>query len=890
MGSDLAKSAYVEALTEKIRMIPLHLAFGFTESTLDRIEFRTPSSLDLFASVESSEKVSWRLEENRSVGARLAPDGGIARELPMSAIDPLELATVDRSVITNSIGISTREALESRPPSEFILWRPPWAAGFNGKLFTLAGTRAAQLPVRSMVLGGPGIGKSIALRQVALDLLSLERVPVFIECGEKWFRDCFAGKTPPPVGRAFLQHYLENTFGDALPPPTLDWLESCGQSGNIVFIFDALDEACPSSDAHKDQFIKSFLRLIQSLTRRKSQPKIVISCRPEGFELSEFHDFFLVRLRRLAEDETSDLVKTLFHTTRTTASGETIRAILSLPDEIRSSALFVFILFIISQRKGGVLPERRVDLISEIVDALLDNWANTKLQERSLIELLGRTKDQVRAAMRTIAIEAIRTIDEDDASPGKIKRAHIFDACFAESVDMEFVFAYLSQVAGLLNSSDGKEFRFVHRTIQEFLVSEELFHKYKSTGEVPEAIKCVTEGMQRWGEPIRMFGELLVRDRRESELLDIVYALTQSNEGTSKNSRHQKVIRLKLACDLLGLQTRHDRWKTSRDRVVADAVVRQCHAALKKRSVTSFAIRRSIAEFMSEYEDWRPGVGVSKKNGLPDIEWIRIEEKASRIGISQEDEALLRNQGVVDSKTQGLSRERPSFTVRLPAFWIARYSVTLRQFLRFVEAPDGYASEVWWRRMTGHQFGPVEIDRWRLLRYSKQGSHPVSGVSWFEAVAFARWLSVKLDQNIGLPSEIEWEVAARGPESYIFPWGNTWHPQRCNWVGLDVGGTLPVGTIPAKLATWEGGPEDMLGNVWEWCTDSAQDAEGQLIPYPSVVRNSQAADLLRADTFRVVRGGSYVNNTSVMRCTFRGRDLASSRLARQGFRLVRHPS
>ncbi len=887
MDSDLAKNAYIDALIEKLQVVPLHLAFDLKNATLDRINFSSPSSLDVYATVGVHRGINWRLIDVLDVyGQSLT---SFRSELPYSSIDHDELASLKQSVVEHSTQLQISDALVLRPPSEFLLWRPPWATRFDGRLFALPAKRAAQLPLRSIIFGSPGSGKSIAMRQIALELAKSKRVPVFIECGEKWFRAGFTAKNRPPTGRELLKLYLENTFPEQLSVDVLDWIDSCRQAGNIAFLFDAVDEASPSDEKTKKEFLTSFSNFLRSIGRINTT-KIIVSCRPEGFELLDFQGFFPVRMRPLTASETTSLVKSLFNTTAAGADAAfsgTIGSILALPEEIRSSALFVFILFVISNRRSGVLPDRRVDLIDEIVDALLDHWATTKLRDRSLTDLLGRSKKQIRAVMRSIAVTAILAEDDEEESAGRVHRQHIFEACFAKSVDMEFVFEYLSHVAGLLRSQDGKEFRFVHRTIQEFLIAEELFLNYKVAGEFSEIVKNVDEARQRWGEPIRLLGELLVKDRRESELLDFVSALIDFDHAADRIGRVKKYSRLKLACDLIKLRPRPGNWVHMRDRVVADAVCKLCHTTIKMRSLTDLAIRKSITEFMSEYKDWRPGVGGVHKKGFPDINWIRIEAGLTQIGLSSEDEELLRSQGILSATTQGLSRERPSFKVDVPGFWIAKFPITHAQFLQFVEAFDGYRSEVWWRGMVGRRFGPSEIDRWRLLTYSKKGSHPIAGVSWLEATAFCRWLSDRRGEKIKLPTEIEWEVAARGPKSFLFPWGNEWHPNRCNWAGLGIGDTLPVGTFPSKVATWEGGPEDMLGNVWEWCVDSAQDAEGTLVAYPNIKFVSPDEAEFKSDTFRVVRGGSYVNNASVMRSTFRGRDVASSRLERQGFRVIR---
>jgi formylglycine-generating enzyme required for sulfatase activity len=160
----------------------------------------------------------------------------------------------------------------------------------------------------------------------------------------------------------------------------------------------------------------------------------------------------------------------------------------------------------------------------------------------------------------------------------------------------------------------------------------------------------------------------------------------------------------------------------------------------------------------------------------------------------------------------------------------------------------GYENPQWWST-DGRQW--LEAENERQPRYWGNGkwngpSQPVVGVSYWEAEAFAAWAGGRL------PSEWEWEAAARGPEGLQYPWGDDWIDEICNTREAGLGVTSPVGIFPRSRSK-AFGLEDMAGNVWEWCSDfwSEQDR-----------------------FVRVVRGGSW------------GYD---SRLARAAYRYVSHP-
>ena len=144
--------------------------------------------------------------------------------------------------------------------------------------------------------------------------------------------------------------------------------------------------------------------------------------------------------------------------------------------------------------------------------------------------------------------------------------------------------------------------------------------------------------------------------------------------------------------------------------------------------------------------------------------------------------------------------------VDVPAFYIGRYEVTVAQFRAFVEATDR----------------PVGAETLQA-----PGNHPVTSVTWADALAYARWLEGKLKEwegtpaalkqmladggRVTLPSEIEWEKAARGTDGRIYPWGNELRTSGANFQGTR---TVPVGSIPCADCAF--GLSDMSGNVWEW--------------------------------------------------------------------------
>ena len=170
--------------------------------------------------------------------------------------------------------------------------------------------------------------------------------------------------------------------------------------------------------------------------------------------------------------------------------------------------------------------------------------------------------------------------------------------------------------------------------------------------------------------------------------------------------------------------------------------------------------------------------------------------------------------------------EKPQHRVYLPDFYIARCPVTNAQFEAFAKT-RGHKTTAekqgfgW--AWTGSKWEQVKGADWRHPGGPKTGiaqkaDHPVVQVSWDDTVAFCQWLSEATGQPFHLPSEAEWEKAARGAKGRLYPWGNEPPTDKlCNF-NMNVRDTTPVGAYP-QGATPDTGILDLAGNVWEWCSD-----------------------------------------------------------------------
>ena len=152
--------------------------------------------------------------------------------------------------------------------------------------------------------------------------------------------------------------------------------------------------------------------------------------------------------------------------------------------------------------------------------------------------------------------------------------------------------------------------------------------------------------------------------------------------------------------------------------------------------------------------------------------------------------------------------EAPQHPVEITAgFWLDKYEVTNAAFQAFIDA-GGYTDQTLWSE-EGWTWLTHQIVRPPKDCEGMAPHQPRACVTWFEAEAYARWRGGRL------PTEAEWEYAARGPDSLTYPWGDAWDPTLANVV--DSQGSVPVGSLPGG-ASWVGA-QDMSGNVMEWVAD-----------------------------------------------------------------------
>ncbi|GAK51596.1 hypothetical protein U14_02841 [Candidatus Moduliflexus flocculans] len=309
------------------------------------------------------------------------------------------------------------------------------------------------------------------------------------------------------------------------------------------------------------------------------------------------------------------------------------------------------------------------------------------------------------------------------------------------------------------------------------------------------------------------------------------------------------------------------------------------------------ARERALAgNLLAIFGDDRKGVGL-RADGLPDIDWITIPAGEFMMGSDERDS----------------EQPRHRVTFREP-FQISRYPITNAQYAAFVD-DKGYLTESYWTkagwawRCKENVTSPRYWDDHDVFRLS---NHPVVGVSWYEAMAFCAWLTLTSPPGplskgegelisppcwggagggvIRLPTEAEWEYAARGnptpnpSEEGIderYPWGDEITPEHANYSETNIGATSAVGCFPHGKSRFSG-CEEMAGNVYEWCLDVWHKN------YEHAPEDGSAWLQGGNEDWRVLRGGYFGDPATDIRCASRYRDLRHRlRYLDYGFRVVR---
>lgn len=761
----------------------------------------------------------------------------------------------------------------------------PWADGEHRNYARLSAVGATSLFNASLVFGGPGSGKSTLLRRIALlhlGVLNGLRPPEEIAL-EGWWAEapptpfCFEWSGladsrfwPKPGMQLFPQDlalYLaqnESALEPSSQAVVAEFILQQLQSGKALLLGDGIDEIGDDNELLPLTVIE---HLTENLRRLNASNQIVATSRPLPADI-QLRTLTPLYLPGLTAREQRQFARDFFIRTGYSDVEVFERRAAAVPEDLRSQPLFLTLLVALFVSKKDQLPARRGELLNAFLLLLLGEWSERRLKGKSLTELLGCSNAELIDRLSAVAFKthskgtAIVSKDLSELSLGEVLEEL---ADLAEGVDIRQVLEFITVHAGILISPEKKKFTFAHRVFQEYLAARWIA---KNDPNFEGLSAQIALAHPRWSEVVRLLADILEAQEGSLRVWSLIdFLVVRGGKAVPSETAGS----LWLACKIVDDQELSCAGSRMTE-FAGQALTNDAVSSLQTCDALSPVERRDIGRAIGLLGDPRKGVGLSS-TGVPEIDWCAIPEGPCIIGSSDQDLAGEDQTGL----SWSYDREQPQFNYELPKYWIGRFPITVAQYQAFARANDGFFNDQWWATQGlrwRNRFGPAGHRVGTYLNY------PQTAVTWFEAIAFCAWLSHRTGQQIRLPTEIQWEKAARGSDARRYPWGKDPNDGFCNVAGTGLGDISPVGIFPATGPWGADSPQDMVGNIWEWCSTAFK-------AYPYDASDGREDINVDEEAMRANRGGFYGYDNRIVRCAYRGRDIPSARYDRQGFRVVR---
>ena len=668
------------------------------------------------------------------------------------------------------------------------------------------------------------------------------------------------------------------------------------QQTGALFFLDGLDEV-PESGGRR----KALLESVRQLVDNWPGCRFLVTARPYAYAqpVNRLPGFPMLKLVSFDKDQRNAFISGWYRAMQSYIGmsaanadykAQSLQTAAQRPElvELASRPLLLTLMATLHTSRG-TLPKDRAKLYDDSVELLLGSWQRRRLErgpegqivaEEAIMQVLDSDLSSIRKLMELLAY----TVHERQRSEGGNTVADITEGevltAFRPLLDDErspfkskALLDYLDTQAGLLIArAERGPYAFPHRSFQEYLAAS---HLCRRSG-FPKRFRELAEQDTLWWREVFLLG---VGAAGEGNLADMINSLVprDADKIAKPSDSHWRMavlaglalveqnVKDKLAQDE-ALQAVYERVQGWLVRFISEG-----HLQAVERAEAGTLLGK-LGDPRFDPEHWH----------LPAEPLLGFRPIPAGVFMMGSDKA---------KDDMARDSESPPHLVKLKKFFMARWPVTVEQFVSFVQASNHSPQD---RSLQGI------------------ANHPAVFVFWRDAIAYCQWLNERLmaiapqrlmqlksgepDQievgfwqglaegtlHVTLPSEAEWEYAARGSDGHRYPWGNEPDPQKANYGNNGINETSAVGCFPAGVSPF--GIEALSGNVWEWTRSVRGD-----YPYPKPGKERQHRENLDAEGPRVLRGGAFGYSQDFVRCAFRYDAGSDSRVNLFGFRIVVSP-
>ncbi|MCI0555762.1 MAG: SUMF1/EgtB/PvdO family nonheme iron enzyme, partial [Anaerolineae bacterium] len=815
------------------------------------------------------------------------------RGLPRVRAKGIEPPQLDQAYISvRVIPENKQEGMDEKKKSREVVAEP---GGIHKQTEPVQLSEATKESARLAVIGVAGSGKSTLLQWAGLacarallkKALTDEQKEFISALGEKPLVPfliplrayaTYCEKNKCSRSSKTLLAFMAEYFSDhhASLDLMVDFFKSHLRKGCLLMV-DGLDEVGPEDRSPVRSAVEELLAEFDNPNLR-----CLLASRPSAIQVAEqMQGFQRCEVQRLTSEQRDRLIDMWYNAVLADDPREARRKAHDLSSRIEDSdqrvqelatTPLMVTIFAMVHYSRDELPKQRAKLYEDAVEVLLTEVPYKGEEAKDLQNLGGMDWDVRRDRIARIAFE-LRERGKDSLLEHDLIDL-IWKRFGNEEVEARRASArFLRDVAergGLLESVDEKYGFYTHATFQEFLAGRYLAEEYPQE-QLPAFLREHIRN-DLWDEALRLaVGYLAIKGEEKANRF--VIQIADSGVDDETNARALYVAGLALA-------------DVPEDRRLPDTV--NFLVPQMKDLLTADPPRAEVrARFNLGLA--LGSLGDPRINPLEPV-CVPVPAGVFRMGTNEEDVRLLKEQNV-----DIYGDEQPAHDVYISEFSIGKYPVTNLEYRAFYEAKGYDNSEFWsadgWNWRMGKWDSdlsfieneetrklyrdwlarrPVELrDKpffWEDPQWNTSNL-PVVGVSWFEAESYCQWLSFMTGKQYCLPTEAEWEKAARGVNNFLWSWGNTWNGDLCNngdeATAEKLNRTSPVGMYPNGASSY--GVLDMIGNVWEWCNDWFDEKEyknraGKTIKDPQGPQKG---------TYRVLRGGSFLNGLGGSRCAYR---------------------